>query len=293
MIDPAAILGSMAILGGTGLVFAALIAVAHRKLRVWEDPRIDQVTSMLPGANCGACGSAGCRNFAERVIRNETTPVGCTVMSADGVAAVASFLGVEAGTAVKRVARLLCAGGSDVATQRADYHGHTTCVAAASVSGGGKGCTWGCIGLADCARSCSFGAITMGPTGLPVVDPAKCTACNDCVVACPKDLFVVLPVTRRLLVQCRSALEGESAEMVCRVACTACGKCVQDAPPGLISIANGLAVVDPARTSLEQPVATQRCPTGAIVWCEDAQFARRPLPAKQSAATKAVAEVMS
>lgn len=288
MADPS-VLSSMAILGGTGLAFATLIAIAHRRLRVWEDPRIDQITSMLPGANCGACGSAGCRNFAERLLRKDAQPVGCTVMNADGVKAVASFLGVDAGSAVKRVARLLCAGGDDVALKRADYHGHATCAAAASVSTGGKGCTWGCIGLADCARACSFGAIRMGPTGLPTVDPAKCTACNDCVVACPKDLFVLLPVTRRLLVQCRSALEGDPAQAVCRVACTACGKCVQDAKPGLIRIENGLAVVDPAKSALEDPAATSRCPTGAIVWCDGAQFApksgaaataARPVPAE-------------
>lgn len=271
--DESSVLGSMAILGGVGFAFATLIAVCSRKLRVWEDPRIDAVTALLPGANCGACGSAGCRNFAEKLVSGKAQPVGCAVASPDATVSIASFLGVGAGTAVKRVARLMCAGGSDVATQQAEYRGYRSCAAAASVSTGGKGCAWGCMGLADCARACAFGAITMGPTGLPVVDPAKCTACNDCVVACPKDLFVVLPVTRRLLVQCRSALVGDAAEAVCRVACTACGKCVQDAKPGLIRIANGLAVVDPARPDLEDAGATARCPTGAITWCEAAQFA--------------------
>jgi len=289
--DESSILTSMAILGGTGLAFATLIAIANKKLHVWEDPRIDQIASMLPGANCGACGSAGCRNFAERLLKKDAQPVGCTVMNGDGVKAVASFLGVDAGSAVKRVARLLCAGGSDVAMKKAEYHGHATCVAAAAVSTGGKGCTWGCIGLADCARSCAFGAITMSPTDLPVVDPAKCTACNDCVVACPKDLFALMPVTRRLLVQCKSALEGEAAEAVCKVACTACGKCVQDAKPGLIRIASGLAVVDPAKSELEDPVATSRCPTGAIVWCEGAQFP--PKGSVSKAAAKTAVEVMS
>jgi Na+-translocating ferredoxin:NAD+ oxidoreductase RNF subunit RnfB len=278
--DPGAILGSAAILGGVGLTFATVIAVCHRKLKVWEDPRIDAVTGLLPGANCGACGSAGCRNFAERLVGGKAQPAACTVMNDDGRMAVASYLGVGVGDAVKRVARLMCAGGSDVARQQAEYRGHPSCAAAAAVSTGGKGCAWGCMGLADCARSCDFDAIRMGPTGLPVVDPAKCTACGDCVVACPKDLFVVLPVTRRLLVQCRSAMEGDAAEALCRAACTACGRCVQDAKPGLIQIANGLAVVDPSRPDLESPDATKRCPTGAIVWCEGAQFASpRTVPA--------------
>lgn len=276
--DESSVLGAMAILGGVGFAFAAVIAVCSRKLRVWEDPRIDAVAALLPGANCGACGSAGCRNFAEKLVAGKAQPVGCTVASPDATLSIASYLGVGAGAAVKRVARLMCAGGRDVATQQAEYRGYPSCAAAASVSTGGKGCAWGCMGLADCERSCAFGAIRMGPTGLPVVDPAKCTACNDCVVACPKDLFVVLPVTRRLLVQCKSALVGDAAEAVCKVACTACGKCVQDAKPGLIQIANGIAVVDPARSELEEPAATVRCPTGAITWCEGAQFAT-PRPA--------------
>lgn len=283
--DLVPILTSMAILGGVGLTFAAVIAVCHRKLRVWEDPRIDAVAGLLPGANCGACGSAGCRNFAEKLVAGKAQPSGCTVAGPDGVKAVASFLGVDAGTAVKRVARLLCAGGASAATQQASYRGHPSCAAAAQVATGGKGCSWGCIGLADCERSCDFGAITMSADGLPVVDPARCTACGDCVVACPKDLFTLMPVTRRLLVQCRSALAGDPAAAVCRVACTACGKCALDAKPGLITIANGLAVVDPSKTHLEDPGATRRCPTGAIVWCEGAQFGAVAATAREAVTT--------
>jgi ferredoxin len=171
------------------------------------------------------------------------------------------------------VARLLCAGGADVAVQQAAYHGFPSCAAAAAVAGGGKGCTWGCIGLADCADACAFHAIEMSAAGLPVVDPASCTACGDCVEACPKDLFSVLPVTRRLLVQCRSLLRGDSVTALCRVGCTGCGICVTDADPGLVRIADGLAVVDPARDDAGNERATGRCPTGAIAWVEGAQFA--------------------
>ena len=121
--DTTLILTSAAILGGVGLTFGGFIALANRKLRVWEDPRIDEVNDLLPGANCGACGFAGCRAFAESVIAGTVAPAGCTVMSADAREDVAAYLGVEAGAANKRVARLLCAGGSDVAVQKADYRG--------------------------------------------------------------------------------------------------------------------------------------------------------------------------
>jgi ferredoxin len=116
----------------------------------------------------------------------------------------------------------------------------------------------------------------MTVTGLPVVDLAKCTACGDCVEACPKGLFTILPLDAHLLVQCRNLIGGDDALDQCRVACTACGKCVQDAEPGLISVESGVAVVDYERIALAEPRAVERCPTGAIVWLTRAQFARVP-----------------
>ncbi|HEU4994932.1 MAG TPA: (Fe-S)-binding protein [Gemmatimonadaceae bacterium] len=270
------ILGSVAILGGVGLVFAIIIALAYRKLRVWEDPRIEAATALLPGANCGACGFPGCHGFAEKVVAGEVQPAGCNVLSDDGAAALAAFLGVDAGQVNKKVARLLCAGGSNVAVQQADYRGLETCAAAATVAGGGKGCTWGCLGFADCAAVCTFDAIAMNDVGLPVVDVAKCTACGDCVDACPKGLFTIMPLEQRLIVQCRSLIEGDEALRECAVACTACGKCVVDAAPGLVRIERGLAVVDYSRNALATPDAIRRCPTGAIAWVDGAQFVEQP-----------------
>jgi RnfABCDGE-type electron transport complex B subunit len=266
------VLLAVAILGGTGLLFGVLIAVANRRLYVWEDPRIDAVNDLLPGANCGACGYAGCRAFAEAAVRGVVEPAQCTVMGADMRADVAAFLGVDAGSAVRRVARLRCAGGSDVAPARARYTGITSCAAAVATGGGGKACAWGCVGHADCAVACTFGAIAMTDRDLPAVDPALCTACGDCVDACPLDLFVIVPLDQHLFVQCRNLMDGDIATAVCAVACTACGKCVQDAAPGLISIVHGLAVIDDDRVALQSRAAIERCPTGAIVWLAGAQF---------------------
>ena len=268
------ILTAILILGGVGLAFGVLIALANRSLWVWEDPRIEIVAQMLPNANCGACGLPGCRAFAEQAVEGKIAPAQCTVANDDSRRAIAGFLGVEAGHAVKRVARLLCGGGSDVAVQRAEYRGLATCAAAAAVAGGGKGCAWGCLGLADCARVCDFDAIAMSDAGLPIVDPDKCTACGDCVEACPKSLFVLLPLEHRLLVQCKNLVGGDDALEQCRVACTACGKCVLDAAPGLISVTSGVAVVDYDLIAAATEQAVARCPTGAIVWLSGAQFQR-------------------
>jgi ferredoxin len=141
------------------------------------------------------------------------------------------------------------------------------------VAGGGKGCSWACLGLADCERACTFDAIFMNDRELPVVVPELCTACGDCVTACPKDLFTLMPAEQHLIVQCRSQLEGAAADALCAAACNACGRCVMDAAPGLIQIQNGLAVIDYSKNPLASPAATRRCPTSAIVWVEGMQFA--------------------
>lgn len=264
------------VLGGVGLVFGVFIALANKRLWVWEDPRIEVVAQMLPSANCGACGLPGCRAFAEQAVEGKIAPAQCTVSSEVSRQVIADFLGVEAGQAIKRVARLLCAGGSDVAADRAEYRGLASCAGAAAVAGGGKGCTWGCLGLADCARSCDFDAIAMSETGLPVVDIDKCTSCGDCVEACPKGLFTIMPLDHQLLVQCKNLISGDDALAQCRVACTACGKCVQDAAPGLISVASGVAEVNYDRIETATRAAAERCPTGAILWLSGAQFAATP-----------------
>ena len=143
---------------GLASVLAIVLAVANAKLKVFEDPRIDHVQEMLPNSNCGACGAAGCRAFAELVVSGKMQPSGCTVGGPTTAQAVADYLGVEAGEAVKRVARLLCAGGSNVAIQMSEYQGHKSCRAAAAVGGGGKGCRYGCLGFGDCFDVCDFDA---------------------------------------------------------------------------------------------------------------------------------------
>ncbi len=286
-----AVLTAVAILGGVATFFGAVLAVAHRTLHVEEDPRIDQVESMLPGTNCGACGQPGCRAFAEALVRGDVQPAQCTVSSPDGIEAIASFLGVSAGEAVRRVARLHCGGGRTAVRLLAEYRGPQTCRAAAAVAAGFRACPWGCLGFGDCERVCNFDAIVMSSERLPVVDPERCTACGDCVVECPLDLLTLEPVDQPLLVQCNSPLVGEAARAACAVACDACGRCVADAPAGALEMRDGLPrIVDPALATRQ---ATFRCPTGAIQWVVGKQFASevpttRPAEAGSNRAAGAV-----
>jgi Na+-translocating ferredoxin:NAD+ oxidoreductase RNF subunit RnfB len=255
----------MAALGG---LLALFLAIASKRLYVFEDPRIGEVEELLPHSNCGACGTAGCRNFAEQVVDGKILPASCTVNTPDQNKNIAALLGVAMGDVEKRVARLACAGGKHVAKMRARYSGLSSCRAATVAGGGGKSCAWGCLGLGDCADVCDFDAITMDSHGLPVVDLAKCTACGDCVDICPKNLFSIQGVTHKLWMACRNEDDGDAAEAACEVACTACGRCVVDAAPGLISLERNLAVIDYAKNNTADRKAIERCPTGAIVWLE-------------------------
>ena len=259
---------ALAALGSLTLLLATMLIVANKKLYVYEDPRIDQVEDMLPHANCGACGYPGCRPFAEALVSGQALPGKCTVSSDEGRADIAHFLGVSLGAEEKRVARLACAGGINVAQNRANYKGLESCQAAALVSGGGKGCFWGCLGHGDCEVVCDFDAITMNEFGLPVVDVDKCTACGDCVEACPKGLFSLQPISHRLWVNCKNLEAGDGILEECQVACTACGKCAMDAPGNLITMQFNLPVVNYSENHNTQ-VPIQRCPTGAIVWLDD------------------------
>jgi RnfABCDGE-type electron transport complex B subunit len=261
-----------AIMTGLGLFFSVILAVAYRFLRVQEDPRIDDAEALLPGSNCGACGQPGCRAFAEKLVQGKLKPGQCTVASGDDIEALADLLDVDPGQQEQQVARLRCAGGSKQAFQIAEYRGFENCRAAALVSGGGKGCSWGCLGLGDCEIACSFKAIGINPDGLPEVEPELCTACGDCVRACPRNLFTLLPISHRLFVQCSSPLSGDAATALCKVSCDACGRCAADAAPGLIRMVENLPLVDYTAGGPAKPDATYRCPTGAIQWLGRKQF---------------------
>jgi len=248
-------------------LFASMLVLAHRFLHVDEDPRIQEVQDMLPGTNCGACGFPGCLGLSEAIVSGSALPGKCTVMNDDEREMVAEYMGVDVGAEEKVVARLACAGGTNVARNRSSYQGIDSCRAAALVAGGGKACFWGCLGLGDCEEVCDLDAIYMNEHGLPVVIEDRCTACGDCVDACPKDLFSLHPVSHRLWVACKNLEKGEAVLADCDVGCDACGRCAADAPD-VITMVNNLPVVDYQRNH-DVKQAIERCPTGAIVWFDE------------------------
>ena len=266
------ILTAIIVMTGLSLTFAVILAVAYNFLRVEEDPRLEKVSELLPGNNCGACGEPGCNAFADLLVAGKVEPSKCTVADADTLVVIGEFLGVDVGTREAVVARLKCGGGRGRARSEGSYEGMESCRAATLVDGGGLACVWGCLGLSDCERVCTFDAIKMNERALPTVDPELCTACGDCVDVCPKDLFVLDKLEHKLFVQCNTPLAGEAALAMCTAACDGCSRCAADAPKDSVVMVGGLPVIHWDRPEKPGAEATWRCPTGAIQWIEGQQF---------------------
>src|SRR5665811_996866 len=135
------------------LISAVILYFVAQKFKVFEDPRIDEVQDVLPAANCGGCGFAGCRNFAEALVKADT------------------FEGLNCPV-----------GGSEVMEQAAKKD-RKIYVACSNCDKGGparRACKVACIGCGKCVKVCNFDAITI-ENNLAYIDATKCTFCRKCV----------------------------------------------------------------------------------------------------------------
>jgi Na+-translocating ferredoxin:NAD+ oxidoreductase RNF subunit RnfB len=246
-----------------GALLAVIIGAAARAFAIETDPRIEAVTDMLPGANCGGCGYAGCADMARAVVDGRADPTLCPVASPDSVQRIGEYLGIVIATREKLVAVVRCSGSCAV-TVRSPYNGIGDCRSAALVAGGAKGCDFGCIGFASCARACPFGAIEMRD-GLAVVHPTLCTGCGKCVETCPKNLIALVPAAVEVHVYCNSHEKGALKRKVCKTACIACRKCVRAADSEEQMTVNGfLVAVNYSAPPLPDLVEKAACPTTAL-----------------------------
>ena len=258
------------------IVFGVGLAIASRVFAVETDPRVDKVLGLLPGANCGSCGKAGCANLAEEIVKGLAPPDGCPVTTAEARKAIGQAIGKDVAVTERMVAVLLCNGGTKVDSKH-QYNGVPDCRGAAMLHGGYKQCDYGCLGLGSCVEACPFEALRMGDGGLPEVIEERCKACGKCVESCPKSLFVLQPISKTVHVRCRSCDKGAYTKKVCPVGCIGCKKCEKECPFQAITVSNFLATIDYTKCKACGK-CVKVCPQGVIADFRKPRKSGAPIP---------------
>jgi len=249
--------------GGLAIVFGVILGFSAKKFYVENDPRVDNIVTILPGANCGGCGYPGCARFAEMVVAGNAKYNGCPPAGAEAATKIAKVLGIDASVSARKVAFVKCNGSTDNVKKNYNYDGPQSCVSASQLAtGGNKACTYSCIGLASCQNACPFDAIKMVDS-IAVIDEKKCTACGLCVSACPKKLIDIVPEKSKVRVLCQSRDKGKVVRDNCRAGCIACNLCVKACTEGAITVENNVATIDYDKCTLCL-ACIAKCPTKAI-----------------------------
>ncbi len=255
------IIYAVALLGALGLLFGIILSLASIFFHVQQDERVGQITEILPGANCGACGFAGCEAYAKAVVEGVANPGGCAPGGEKAASAISEIIGKDV-EFTKRVARIKCAGRCNSAPLRYDFSGLEDCRAAARIGGGPKACNYGCIGLGSCIHACPINALSV-KDGIVVVDESKCMACGLCVAACPKDLIELVPTCSHYFVYCASRYKGAEMKELCEIGCIGCKICQKNCPEDAIEIENNLAKINPDKCK-NCGICAEKCPKKII-----------------------------
>ena len=162
----------IAVLAITGLAagFGLLLGYASIRFHVEGDPITDQVEKLLPQTQCGQCGFAGCRPYAEAIAAGEAEINRCPPGGETTMVALATLLGrdpvpldaVAAEPKPKSIALI----------KEAE-----------------------CIGCTLCLQACPVDAIIGAAKQLHVVIAKECTGCERCLPPCPVDCIVMQPIT--------------------------------------------------------------------------------------------------
>ena len=229
-----------------GLGFGVILAFAGKIFASEPDERIEMITGVLPSANCGGCGFAGCAALAEAIVNGEAKTNACPVGGTETSNAIAGIMGEQALDSVRYRAQVMCSGANEFVRQKYKYDGSHDCEAANRLAGGGKACRNGCLGLGTCVKNCKFDAIKI-INGVAAVDYEKCTACGACVAACPKSIIKLIPFSATHWVGCMSTDKGAVTRKNCNIGCVACKLCETKCPVNAIKITDFNATIDYAK----------------------------------------------
>ncbi len=264
-------LSAVLALSGLGILLSLVLGLAAKVFHVYTDPRTETIMDILPGANCGGCGYAGCSEYAEAIVEHGEAPNKCVAAGADVTEQVCCVLGVQAEIGERKVAKIFCQGDDQKAWKRFQYSGAEDCFAAITSTGGDKACKYGCVGLGTCVKACPFDALSMGKNGLPVVDIDLCTGCGCCLQACPRNLPRLIPISQPTANLCSSRDAGKVVKSVCSIGCISCSMCIKKCPENAVVMQDSMTVVLPERCRAHK-VCLDKCPTGSM---QDLQSAKQ------------------
>jgi len=231
------------ILGSLGLVFAVFLTYFNIKFKVEENPLTENIYELMPKANCGACGFAGCNTFAQLIVEKKVSPEKCALLSDENLSSICSILGIENKNRIKNIARVKCFGGNN-SRKKFEYREIKSCNAINALFQTNLECSYGCLGMGDCVSVCPVNAIEMSANGLPVINSEKCIGCGKCATSCPLHIIQMIPEEKTVYIACSSCDKGPVVVKACKSGCIGCGKCARLCPKQAISIQNNLAVID-------------------------------------------------
>lgn len=257
------IISASAVFAVLGALIGILLAVASKVFAVPRNEKAEQITEVLPGANCGGCGYSGCAALAEAIAEGKAKPEACVVGGAEAAKKIAAIMGVEAGESVRMRAQVMCSGTSQLSKKKYDYQGISDCQAAMQLGGGGRLCPNGCLGLGTCVSKCPFGAISV-IDGVAVVDYNRCQGCGVCVAACPKHIIKLIPFDSKHWVGCMSVEKGAVTRSFCDVGCIGCHICEKNCEAGAITVNGFLASIDYSKC-VGCDKCVEKCPR-KIIW---------------------------
>ncbi len=233
-----------AVVGGTGLFIGLFLGVAAKKFEVEVDERETKVRALLPGANCGGCGYAGCDALAKAIVEGIVPANACPVAVQADYDKIADVMGTVPAVEEDEVAFVKCAGTCDRTEVNYEYYGIRDCKKASLAPGNAdKKCAYGCMGFGSCVKVCKFDAIHI-VNGIAVVDKEKCTGCSTCIAECPNSLIELVPYKSQTLVACSSKDKGKDVKAACSIGCIGCKLCTKACEFDAIHVEDNLAYID-------------------------------------------------
>ncbi len=254
---------TVSILGG---VLGLGLAYASKKLSVRKDERVSAVEEVLPGANCGACGYAGCAAYAEAIVTEEADITLCAPGGASVSKHIAEIMGLDAaeGSHTRMVARVHCYGNAETTKKDFDYAGIEDCNAAYMLFQGDKSCKYGCLALGSCIAVCPVDAISKRDDGRIYVDKNICIGCQKCVNVCPTGVMKMIPYDAEYYIACNSKDKGAAVKKVCTVGCIGCKICEKKFPEAGFTVKDFLSEIDYTVDAKQQDEAAAACPVSCI-----------------------------